>query len=76
MRKVADFDDFANQVRYFVETAGEDYGAEFVVFPEFLTVQLLSALPPMGSREGIRKLSEYTDQFRALMSRLAREQGL
>ena len=76
MRKVADFDDFANQVRYFVETAGEDYGAEFVVFPEFLTVQLLSALPPLGSREGIRKLSEYTPQFIELMSGLARQQGL
>ncbi|MDB6076317.1 MAG: carbon-nitrogen hydrolase, partial [Akkermansiaceae bacterium] len=76
MRKVADFDDFANQVRYFVETAGEDYGAEFVLFPEFLTVQLLSALEPLGSQEGIRKLSEYTPQFIELMSRLAREQGL
>jgi predicted amidohydrolase/ribosomal protein S18 acetylase RimI-like enzyme len=76
MRKVADFDDFASQVRYFVETAGEDYGAEFVLFPEFLTVQLLSALEPLGSREGIRKLAEYTPQFMDLMSRLAREQGL
>lgn len=76
MRKLADFDDFANQVRYFVETAGEDYGAEFVLFPEFLSVQLLSCLNPMGSREGIRKLAEYTDQFEELMSTLAREQGL
>lgn len=76
MRKAADFDDFASQVRYFVETAGEDYGAEFVLFPEFLTVQLLSGLPPMGSREGIRKLAEFTDRFVALMSTLAREQGL
>lgn len=76
MRKVADFDDFAKQIRYFVETAGEDYGAEFVLFPEFLTVQLLSALEPLGSREGIRKLAEYTPQFIELMSRLAREQGL
>nr|WP_246417896.1 bifunctional GNAT family N-acetyltransferase/carbon-nitrogen hydrolase family protein [Haloferula luteola] len=76
MRKLDGFEDFANQVRYFVETAGEDYGAEFVVFPEFLTVQLLSGLEPMGSREGIRKLSEFTDQFVELMSTLAREQGL
>ena len=76
MRKVKDFDDFASQVRYFVETAGEDYSAEFVLFPEFLTVQLLSALRPLGSREGIRKLAEYTPQFIELMSRLAREQGL
>lgn len=76
MRKIADFDDFANQVRYFVETAGEDYGADFVLFPEFLTVQLLSALEPLGAREGIRKLAELTPRVIELMSRLAREQGL
>jgi len=76
MRRVADWDDFAGQVRYFVETAGEDYGAEFVLFPEFLTVQLLSGLEPMGSREGIRKLAEYTPHFIELMGGLAREQGL
>lgn len=76
MRRIGGFDEFATQVRYFVETAGEDYAAEFVLFPEFLTVQLLSALEPMGSREGIRKLAEYTGAFVELMSGLAREQGL
>lgn len=76
MRRLDGFEDFAQQVRYFVETAGEDYGAEFVLFPEFMSVQLLSGLPPMGSREGIRKLAEFTDQFVELMSTLAREQGL
>jgi predicted amidohydrolase/ribosomal protein S18 acetylase RimI-like enzyme len=76
MRKITGFDEFESQIRYFVETAGEDYGAEFVLFPEFLSVQLLSALEPLGSREGIRKLAEYTPRFIRLMSRLAREQGL
>jgi predicted amidohydrolase/ribosomal protein S18 acetylase RimI-like enzyme len=76
MRKVSGFEEFASQIRYFVETAGEDYGAEFVLFPEFLTVQLLSGLEAMGPREGIRKLAEYTPQFVELMSTLAREQGL
>ena len=76
MRKIGDWDEFASQVRYFVETAGEDYGAEFVLFPEFLTVQLLSALEPMGSREGIRRLSSFTGRYVELMSKLAREQGL
>lgn len=76
MRRIGDFEEFAAQVRYFAETAGEDYGAEIVLFPEFLSVQLLSALRPMGSREGIRKLSEYTEQFVELMSAIAREQGI
>jgi len=76
MRKVADFDEFAAQVRYFVETAGEDYGADYVLFPEFFSVQLLSAMGQMSSREGIRRLAEVTPRFRELMSTLAREQGL
>ena len=76
MRKIADFDEFAAQVRYFVETAGEDYGADYVLFPEFFSVQLLSAMEPYSSRDGIRKLAELTPKFRELMSTLAREQGL
>ncbi|MDF1738306.1 MAG: bifunctional GNAT family N-acetyltransferase/carbon-nitrogen hydrolase family protein [Verrucomicrobiales bacterium] len=76
MRRIAGFDEFAAQVRYFAETAGEDYGADFVLFPEFFSVQLLSALKPMSSREGIRRLSEFTDQFVALMESLSKEQGI
>lgn len=76
MRKIAHFDEFAAQVRYFVETAGEDYGVDYVLFPEFFSVQLLSAMEPYSSREGIRKLAEVTPKFCELMSTLAKEQGL
>lgn len=75
MRRVSDFDDFAAQVRYFVETAA-DYKSEFVLFPEFLSVQLLSHLEPLTSQEGIRRLAEYTPQFISLMAELSREFGL
>lgn len=37
VRKIATFEDFANQVEYFVETAA-DYRADFVLFPEFFSV--------------------------------------
>lgn len=76
MRRVAGFDEFAAQVRYFVETAGEDYGVDYVLFPEFFSVQLLSAMEPYSSRDGIRKLAELTPRFTELMATLAREQGL
>ena len=76
MRKIKDFDEFAAQVRYFVETAGEDYGADYVLFPEFFSVQLLSAMEPFSSRDGIRQLAAIAPKFRELMSTLAREQGL
>ncbi len=73
MRKIADFDEFAAQVRYFVETAGVDYGVNYVLFPEFFSVQLLSAMESVPAEEGIRKVAELTPKFRELMSLLARE---
>lgn len=73
MRKIADFDEFAAQVRYFVQTAGVDYGVDYVLFPEFFSVQLLSAMESVPAEQGIRKVAELTPKFRELMSSLARE---
>lgn len=75
VRKISDFDDFAGQVEYFVETAA-DYKSEFVVFPEFFSVQLLSAMPPMAALDGIGKLADMSGQFIQLMETLARKFGL
>jgi len=58
MRKIADFDEFAAQVRYFVETASLDYGVDYVLFPEFFLVQLLSGMESVPAEEGIQKLAE------------------
>ena len=77
VRRVASFQEFADQTEYFVETAA-DYRADFVVFPELFSVQLLSqdSLKKLPSLEGIRKLTELERPFMELMSRLAREYGL
>jgi len=76
VRKIQTFEDFANQVEYFVETAA-DYRSDFVLFPEFFTVQLLSILEPMSSLQGIRCLAkDFSEPFIALMSGLARKYGL
>lgn len=77
MRRVENFEDFADQTEYFVETA-MDYRADFVIFPEFFSVQLLSQreLRNLPALEGIEKLSELAEDFLALMSRLACEYGL
>ncbi|TVR52333.1 MAG: GNAT family N-acetyltransferase [Puniceicoccaceae bacterium] len=74
MRRVTSFDDFAAQVSYFVETAA-DYESDFVVFPEFFSVQLLSQIDALAPLEGIRRLSEYTEPFIELMGGLARRYG-
>ncbi|MBK1834036.1 bifunctional GNAT family N-acetyltransferase/carbon-nitrogen hydrolase family protein [Roseibacillus ishigakijimensis] len=77
VRKINSFQEFADQVEYFVETA-HDYRADFVLFPEFFSVQLLSqdTLKNLPSAEGIARLADLEDKFIALMSRLAREYGL
>lgn len=70
MRTIRDFDDFATQCEYFVDVAS-DYKADFVLFPELLTTQLLSFLEPMRPGAAARKLSEFTPQYLELFSNLA-----
>jgi predicted amidohydrolase len=77
MKRVADFGEFADKVRYFVQTACQDYAVDFVLFPEFLTVQLLSSLPPIPAKDGLRTLAEqFTEPVIELMSGLASEFGV
>ncbi|MDQ8189604.1 GNAT family N-acetyltransferase [Roseibacillus persicicus] len=77
VRKINSFQEFADQVEYFVETA-HDYRADFVLFPEFFSVQLLSqdALKNLPAPEGISRLADMEEEFIELMSRMAREYGL
>ncbi|MDQ3245416.1 MAG: GNAT family N-acetyltransferase [Pseudomonadota bacterium] len=70
-RAVTGFDDFIGNIEYFVDVAA-DYRADFVVFPELFTLQLLSCesnqLSPM---EAIEKLSTYTAKIRDALSDMA-----
>lgn len=77
MRRVSNFDAFAEQVEYFVETA-HDYRADFLVFPEFFSVQLLSQEKwrNLPSRAGIERLADGEEDFMALMRRMAQEYGI
>lgn len=77
MRRVDSFEAFADQVEYFVDTAA-DYRADFLVFPEFFSIQLLSqkAMRNLPPAEGIARITDMEDQFMELMGRLAREYGV
>jgi predicted amidohydrolase/GNAT superfamily N-acetyltransferase len=70
-RRIKSFEEFATQVEYFTDIAA-DYNADFVTFPEMITLQLLSIeneeLSPVDT---IRKLSHYTPQVKELFSHLA-----
>jgi len=71
MRGISDKQEFANQVEYFVDVAA-DYRADFVMFPEMFTLELLSLeaneLPP---DQAIERLTNHTEWFKEFVSELA-----
>lgn len=75
MRKIKSFAEFARQITYFVDVAA-DYEADYVLLPELVTVQLLSATETKSPQEGMRRLSDYTPKFVTLMQKLAMNYGL
>lgn len=70
-RRVGSFEEFATQVEYFVDIAA-DYSADFVVFPELITLQLLSvANAPLSPHDSLLALTGYTERFANMLSELA-----
>lgn len=70
MRPIANFDAFVQQVTYFVDMTSE-YHCDFVVFPELLTLQLLSFTKTQRPGEAARKLADFTPKYLELFTRLA-----
>jgi len=70
MRHVKNFDEFATQCRFFIDTASE-YKCDFVVFPELLTTQLLSFTEAKRPSEAARKLAELTPQYLEFFNEMA-----
>jgi predicted amidohydrolase/GNAT superfamily N-acetyltransferase len=70
-RRIHSFEEFATQVEYFTDIAA-NYNADFVAFPELITLQLLSIeneeLSPV---DAIHKLSQYTARVKELFGGLA-----
>ena len=70
-RAVSGFDEFMQQVEYFVDVAS-DYEADFIVFPELFTLMLLSAQEQeLSSQEAIEELSRFTPRIRTRLSEMA-----
>jgi predicted amidohydrolase/GNAT superfamily N-acetyltransferase len=67
-RKIASFEEFKNILEYFIGVAS-DYHCDFVVFPEFVTMSLLSIdnekLAPVKALE---RLGEYTERYIQFMT--------
>jgi predicted amidohydrolase len=68
LHPIASFQEFEQQVEHYIKTA-QEFGADFVCFPEFFTTQILSMTH--NTTAGIHELTKYTDDYRALFRRLA-----
>jgi predicted amidohydrolase len=74
-RRVNSFAEFAQRVEYFV-TAAAAYASDFVVFPEFFAVQLLSLKETAEGPAALGALEEFTPLLLELLERLARRHHL
>ncbi|WP_166246183.1 carbon-nitrogen hydrolase family protein [Paenibacillus turpanensis] len=76
LKTIDSFEQFAAQSEHYVRTAAE-FEADFILFPEFFTTQLLS-IGSNGKVTGgqpISHLPSYTEQYTELFTRLAKESG-
>ncbi|MBD63680.1 MAG: carbon-nitrogen hydrolase [Halobacteriovoraceae bacterium] len=70
-RPVKSFEEFSQIVEYYVDVAG-DYRADFLLFPELFTMQLLSiANEEVSPDVAIENMTSYTDQIVDLFKNLA-----
>lgn len=70
-RSVKSFEEFAQIVEYYVDVAG-DYRADFLVFPELFTMQLLSIdNEEVAPNVAIEHMTRYTERVKQLFTDLA-----
>ncbi|OLS36795.1 carbon-nitrogen hydrolase family protein [Bacillus sp. MRMR6] len=75
LHTIQSFDEFASQCEHYIKTA-EEFGAEFVLFPEFFTTQLLSIGDGQGKSLTINDLPSFTEQYRELFTKFAKETNM
>lgn len=70
-RSISSFKELETMVEYFVDVTG-DYQADFVLFPELFTMQLLSIKNAQVAPDvAIKTMTKYADQLREMFRRLA-----
>ncbi len=70
LHSIKSFEEFAAQSEHYIRTA-QEYGSEFVLFPEFFTTQLLSIGSEQGTRLTINELPGFTEQYLELFKTFA-----
>lgn len=75
LNTIGSFEEFAAQVTHYVKVA-QEFEAEFVLFPELFTTQLMSIGDETGKGLPIEALPQYTDTYKELFTSLAQETGM
>ncbi len=76
MKRINTWEEFEQQVQYFVSCANE-YHCHFLLFPELFTVQLFSMMDPhLEAVELMGQLAELTERYTAMFRRMAQETGI
>lgn len=70
MRRFNSFDDFLQQVEFFVDTVS-DYKADIILFPELLNAPLIHTCEGKNPTDAMRMLASYTDNLRQAMVEMA-----
>ena len=70
MRQYKDFDDFMQQVEFFVDTVS-GYNSDLVLFPEFFNAPLMAKFQEDDPAEAMRKLAEFTEPLRDALVKMA-----
>ncbi|HEX3034744.1 MAG TPA: bifunctional GNAT family N-acetyltransferase/carbon-nitrogen hydrolase family protein [Thermodesulfobacteriota bacterium] len=71
MRRIKNWEEFEQQVEYFVTTADE-YHCHILLFPELFTAQLFSIMDPnLETFEAVKQLAGYTERYIEMFKRMA-----
>jgi predicted amidohydrolase len=73
LKNINRFEEFAHQVEHYVKTSAE-FGAEIILFPEFMSTQLLSL--ENAQRLTINDLPSFTDKYQSFFSGFAKEYNM
>ncbi len=72
LHTIHSFEEFAKQCEHYIKTA-QEFGSEFILFPEFFTTQLLSIGNEQGTSLTINELPNFTEQYKNLFTKFAKE---
>lgn len=75
LQTIQSFDEFAKQVEHYIKTA-QEFDTDFILFPEFFTTQLLSIGNEKGEALSIQELPNFTEQYIALFTDLAKKTNM